>query len=170
MPKRLILFRHAKSSWEHDVEDHERPLAGRGIKAAPSMGAWLAANGLVPDLALVSTARRAQQTWVLAESGFGKPIPRQDTRSIYEASPVRILDEIRHWGKTSRTLVVVGHNPGFEEFAQLLMRDAGGEPGARLREKFPTGAVAVFSFGGSWADLDEHACTLEHFMTPKMIG
>ena len=170
MPKRLILFRHAKSSWEHDVEDHDRPLAGRGIKAAPLMGAWLAASGLVPDLALVSTARRAQQTWALAESGFGKPIPRQDTRSVYEASSVAILDEIRHWGKTSRTLIVVGHNPGLEELAQLLMKDVGGEPGARLREKLPTGAVAVLSFEGSWADLAKHSCALEHFMTPDMLG
>ena len=170
MLKRLILFRHAKSSWEHDVEDHERPLADRGIKAAPTMGAWLAANGFVPDLALVSTARRAQQTWALAEPELGQPIRRRDTRSIYEASPMRILDETRQSGKTARMLIVVGHNPGLEELARLLTKDVGGERGARLREKFPTGAVAVLSFGESWADLAEHSCMLEHFMTPGMLG
>jgi len=170
MPKRLILFRHAKSSWEHDVEDHERPLSGRGIKAAPLMGAWLAANDLVPDFALVSTARRAQQTWALAEAGFGQPIPRQDTRLIYEASPITILAEVRHSGKTARTLIVVGHNPGLEELAQLLMKDDGGEAGAQLREKFTTAAVAVLSFKGNWTDLGQHSCSLAHFMAPKMLG
>jgi len=170
MLKRLILFRHAKSSWDHDVEDHERPLADRGIKAAPRMGAWLAGNGLVPDLALVSTARRAQQTWALAEPELGQTIPRQDTRSIHEASHSTVLEEIRRSGKTARTLITVGHNPGLEELAQFLMKDDGGEAGARLREKFPTAAVAVLSFGESWADLDEHSCTLEHFMTPKLLS
>ncbi|WP_258158830.1 histidine phosphatase family protein [Rhizobium sp. TH2] len=170
MPKRLILFRHAKSSWEHDVDDHDRPLAGRGIKTAPVMGTWLAANGLVPDLALVSTARRAQQTWALAGPEFGKPVKKQDSDAIYEATAENILAVIKSVKKAVGTLIVVGHNPGFEQLAMLLMKDEGGEAGARLREKFPTAAVAVLSFGGSWDDLGPHSCALEHFVTPKMLG
>ncbi|CAN7669144.1 SixA phosphatase family protein [Rhizobium sp. LjRoot254] len=170
MPKQLILFRHAKSSWEHDVDDHDRPLASRGIKTAPVMGAWLAANGLVPDLALVSTARRAQQTWALAEPEFGKPVKKQDSDAIYEATAENILAVIRLVKKAVGTLIVVGHNPGFEQLAMLLMKDEGGEADVRLREKFPTAAVAVLSFGGSWDDLGPHSCALEHFVTPKMLG
>lgn len=170
MPKRLILFRHAKSSWEHDVEDHERPLSGRGIKTAPVMGAWLAANGLVPDLALVSTARRAQLSWALAEPGLGKPVRRQDSHAIYEAAADDILTVVKSVKQAVGTLIVVGHNPGFEQLAMLLMKDEGGEAGARLRQKFPTAAVAVLSFRGSWADIGPHSCTLEHFVTPKMLA
>lgn len=170
MTKRLILFRHAKSSWDHDVEDHERPLSGRGIKAAPVMGAWLAANSLVPDLALVSAARRAQLTWALAEAALGKPVKKQDSDAIYEAAPDNILAAIKSVKKAVGTLIVVGHNPGFEQLATLLMKDDGGEAGAQLREKFPTAAIAVLSFGGSWADLGPHSCILEHFVTPKMLG
>jgi phosphohistidine phosphatase len=169
MLKRLILFRHAKSSWEHDVEDHERPLSDRGIKAAPRTGAWLATNGFVPDLALVSTARRAQQTWALASSGFGKPVKKQDSDAIYEATAENILPLIKSVKKVVGTLIVVGHNPGLEQLAILLMKDDGGEAGARLSQKFPTAAVAVLSFGGNWADLGPHSCVLEHFVTPKML-
>jgi phosphohistidine phosphatase len=170
MSKRLILFRHAKSSWGHDVEDHDRPLSARGIKAAPVMGAWLAANGLVPDLALVSMARRAQLTWALAEPGLGKPVKKQDSDVIYEAAADDILAVVKSVNKAVGTLIVVGHNPGFEQLATLLMQDDGGAAGARLREKFPTAAVAVLSFGGNWADIGPHSCKLEHFVTPKMLG
>jgi phosphohistidine phosphatase len=170
MPKRLILFRHAKSSWEHDVEDDERPLADRGIRAAPAMGAWLDANGHLPDLALVSTARRAQQTWALAASALGRAVAEQDSDAIYEASPETILGVIRSTDQAVATLITVGHNPGFEQLATLLMKDDGGEAGARLRQKFPTAAIAVLSFDGSWAELGPHSCTLEHFVTPKMLG
>lgn len=169
MPKRLILLRHAKSSWAHDVEDHERPLSGRGVKAAPLMGAWLARNGLVPDLALVSTARRAQQTWALAAPELGKPVKSLDSGAIYEAEAETILAAIRAVKRSVETLIVVGHNPGLEELARLLMKDDGGEAGSHLREKFPTAAVAVLSCAGAWTDLGSHSCALEHFMTPKML-
>ena len=65
MTKTLILFRHAKSSWPDNVEDHERSLADRGRKAAPVMAKWLAGKGLKPTVALVSTAKRTQETWAL---------------------------------------------------------------------------------------------------------
>ena len=71
--KRLILFRHATSDWPEGVDDHDRPLSDRGKKAAPVMGVYLEKNKLLPDLVLVSTARRAQETWMRASRAIKVP-------------------------------------------------------------------------------------------------
>lgn len=171
MAKRLILFRHAKSFWTENVDDHDRPLAERGRKAAPMMGRWLSREDLVPDLALVSTARRAQETWALAAPELGEPVEKRDASAIYEASATVILDAIRQAPDHASTLVVVGHNPGFEDLARLLMADEGAEAGARLREKFPTAAIAVLECPvGHWSELEPGTCRLERFVTPKSLG
>lgn len=170
MPKRLILFRHAKSSWKDDVDDHDRRLAGRGEKAAPAMGKWLAKAGLHPDLALVSTARRAQETWALAAAELGRPVVKRNTRAIYEAPAASILDEIRRAPDKAKTLLVVGHNPGFEDLAKMLMADSGGEAGAKLGEKFPTAAIAVLDCPiNTWSELQPATCRLDRFVTPKSV-
>ena len=62
--RRLILMRHAKSSWaDPGQRDFDRPLNARGVRSAPLLGAWLRERGHVPDAALVSTARRTRETW-----------------------------------------------------------------------------------------------------------
>lgn len=169
MTKRLILLRHAKSSWPDNVGDHERPLAERGRKAAPVMAQWLMANGLRPDLALVSTARRTQETWALAAPVLGKATKR-DAASIYEASVDRLAALIRGIEPSVGTLLVIGHNPGMEDLAGYLMQGDGGEAGSRLRQKFPTAAVAVLSLPvEDWTEVGPHGGTLEHFVTPKTL-
>ncbi len=76
--RRLILFRHAKSAWPQGVPDNERPLAERGRLAAPLMGAYIARHGLIPDLALVSPARRTEQTWHFATADW----PQRATHGV----------------------------------------------------------------------------------------
>ena len=62
--KTLFLMRHAKSSWDDlFCPDHDRPLSNRGDKAAAGMGEWLGENGPMPDMVLLSSAQRVQQTW-----------------------------------------------------------------------------------------------------------
>jgi len=169
--KRLILFRHAKSEWPEGVNDHERPLADRGRKAAPVIGVYLEKNKLVPDLAVVSTARRAQDTWARAAKAIKATVPVINSRDIYEAKPALLLDVIRHVDPDIRTLMIVGHNPGLEVLARQLMRDLGGETGERLREKFPTAAIAVLSFEiADWRDLVLEAGSLDRFVTPKSLA
>ena len=63
--RRLMLLRHAKSNRPEGVADRERPLATRGREAAPVMGRCLADELLLPDLVLISPARRTQETWQL---------------------------------------------------------------------------------------------------------
>ena len=169
MSKTLILFRHAKSAWPDGLEGHERPLADRGRKAAPVMAKWLAGTGFKPTVALVSTARRTQETWSLAAPELGK-IVKRDSAEIYEAPVGRILDAIHGVEPSVETLLIVGHNPDMEDLARLLMKDDGGKPGARLREKFPTAGIAVLSLPvEDWTIVTPRIATLEHFVTPKSL-
>ena len=169
MTKTLILFRHAKSSWTDNVEDHERPLAGRGRKAAPTMAKWLAGKGLKPSVALVSTAKRTQETWALAAPELGK-VTRRDVGEIYEAPAARILDAIHGVEPSVETLIVVGHNPGMEDLARMLTKGDGGKAGARMRQKFPTAAIAVLDIPvDDWTEVAPHIAKLEDFVTPKSV-
>jgi phosphohistidine phosphatase len=169
MTKTLILFRHAKSSWDNNVEDHERPLAERGRKAAPVMAKWLAASGSKPTVALVSTARRTQETWALVVPELGK-ITKRDVSEIYEAPAVRLLDAIHAVEPSVESLIIVGHNPGMEDLARLLMKGDGAEAGARMRKKFPTAAIAVLSLPiDDWTEVKSHIADLTEFVTPKSL-
>ena len=92
--RRLILFRHAKSAYPDGVGDHDRPLDARGRADAPRMGAYLAAEALLPDLVLVSSARRTQETFALAGAAIG-PVETREEPRIYEAAAERLLGVVR---------------------------------------------------------------------------
>ncbi|AUX78170.1 SixA phosphatase family protein [Sinorhizobium fredii] len=166
--RRLMLLRHAKSAWPEGVADHRRPLAGRGRKAAPVIGAYMAEQGLVPDLALVSTARRAQETWELVAEALPASVDSRDAVGIYEVAAKAILGVIRGVEPSVRSLLLVGHNPGMEELALLLAGE--GEALPRLREKFPTAALAVIDFdAGQWSEIEPSSGRLVRFVTPRML-
>jgi phosphohistidine phosphatase len=168
---RLMLLRHAKSAWPESVEDHERPLSGRGRQAASLMGRFMADRGLLPDMAFVSTARRAQETWQLLSPAFPELVRRRDERRIYESSAEAILKVIKSTPPSVGVLLVVGHNPGLQNLALLL---AGPEPSAavgQLRKKYPTAGLAVIDLDGhNWKKLAEGGGRLVRFETPKSIG
>lgn len=169
--RRLILYRHAKSAWRDGVEDHDRPLAERGRRDAPRMGRHLREEGLVPGLALVSSALRTQETWELTRPALGHDVPAKIRPEIYEARPDALLDTIRQTPAEVMTLLVIGHNPGLEQLARLVMADDGGEAGRRLRAKFPTAAVAVLDFEAEdWWKLGPKRAALARFVTPKSLG
>jgi phosphohistidine phosphatase len=164
----LVLMRHAKSAWP-DVPDHERPLARRGRRDAPAMGHWLRTAGYQPDMVLCSTARRARQTWKLARPAVGADPPAVSDRLLYQASAKQILDLIRHTSPAVSTLLIVGHDPGIPELALALA--AAAPPGVhdRMRAKFPTGAVAVFTCQGTWDQLGPELTRLACFVTPREL-
>ena len=135
------------------------------------MGAWLAGRGFRPDLVLCSTARRARATWELAKAAFSPSPKTKFDADIYHASPDALLQAVKGAPADVQTLMIVGHNPGLEDLAKLLMKDLGGEAGDRLREKFPTGAVAVLSFDiADWKDIAPATGSLDRFVTPKSLG
>ncbi|MBB2687556.1 UNVERIFIED_ORG: phosphohistidine phosphatase [Rhizobium etli] len=172
MPKhRLILLRHAKSAWPNGVADRERPLAGRGRKAAPVIGTYMAREKLIPDLALVSPARRAQETWKLIRQALSKKVSDRESADIYEVSAERILDVIRAVEPDIRTLLIVGHNPGMENAASLIVADGDAAAVGRMREKFPTAGLAVIDLDlGGWDEIAAGTGYLERFVTPRSLG
>ena len=180
----LVLFRHAKSAWP-DVPDHDRPLARRGIRAAPVMGRWLREAGLVPGQVLCSTARRARETWQFAQAGLAASPPVTFDVRIYAAAPAALLALIREAPPATGTLLLIGHNPAIEDLARLLAAASGAAgPGTagprtggshhsdldRMRSKFPTAAIAVLQFSGTWPGPGPGRARLTAFVTPRDLG
>jgi phosphohistidine phosphatase len=172
--RKLVLLRHAKSAWP-DVPDHDRPLAGRGRRDAPVMGRWLRTNGYVPDQVLCSTARRARETWQLAQEGLGATPPVSFESRVYQASAEQLLDLARRVPSAVTTLLIVGHDPAMHELALMLAGTASPEGGGgaaaddldRLRAKFPTAAVAVLELTGNWDQLGPGMAHLAAFVVPR---
>jgi phosphohistidine phosphatase len=168
--RRLMLLRHAKSAWPDDVADHERPLAGRGRRDAPAAGRWLRASGNVPDLVLCSTARRARETWELAQEGLRASPATAYEQRVYRASSADLLTLARQAAHETTSLLIVGHDPAIQALTLELAagQPAGGEASAldRVRAKFPTAAIAVLAFDGAWPDLGPGQARLEDFVRP----
>jgi phosphohistidine phosphatase len=168
--RRLMLLRHAKSKWPDGVADHERPLAKRGRKACPLMGRYMADEALVPDLAVVSTARRARETWRLVRPAFDRDIVQHDEPRIYEASAGAIRDVIGETEPGVRALLLVGHNPGLHDLALQLIGKARRSDLSRLRLKYPTAGLAVIDFRiGQWSEASDGLGRLERFQTPISV-
>jgi phosphohistidine phosphatase len=179
--RKLVLLRHAKSAWP-DVPDHERPLAGRGRRDAPTMGRWLRAEGHVPDHVLCSTARRARETWLLVQPELLAAPPVSFEDRVYEASAASLLELAQQVPPAVKTLLIVGHDPGVPGLALTLAGSAvpaaGGAgdgtvpPAAivRMRVKFPTAAIAVLELTGPWARLGPGAAWLADFVTPHDVS
>jgi phosphohistidine phosphatase len=137
----LILLRHSKSDWAGDEADIDRPLAHRGRRQAPEAGHWLATHVDRIDLAVVSTARRARETWDLVSAELGERPETRHDEDPYAASGSELLHIVRSLGEELATVVLVGHNPGLEDLAETLIGDW---------IPLPTSALAVIELDGPW--------------------
>lgn len=189
-PRRLLVMRHAKSAWPEGVADHDRPLGPRGLRDALAAGRFLAEHGGPPDLVLCSPARRARRTWELAASELDSPVPTpavHDPR-LYGADDAELLDVLHGVPDEVATLLLVGHNPGLEDLVLLLAAGTDAEDGAggavgadaagrtvssgedaldRVRTKFPTSAIAVLTWRGTWAGLRPGEAHLADLVIPR---
>jgi phosphohistidine phosphatase len=167
---RLALLRHAKSSWDDpDLDDFDRPLNERGRKSAPMMGQMLASLNFKPDAILCSPAKRTRETLDGIQPFLKSRANGADfDRGLYLASAGDILSCIQKSAAAAATVLVIGHNPGMHILSARLA--ASGDPGAiaRLSDKFPTAALAVYSFPqATWAEMTPETGHLEAFITPK---
>ncbi len=162
--KRLILTRHAKSSWDDPaMPDHGRPLNERGKAAAAELGTWLASRGYVPGEVLCSDALRTNMTWIgLAPALPGSQV-LQLKPALYHAGPDVMLAVLRH--ATADCVMMIGHNPGIAEFAARLVARA---PLDEDFNRYPTGATLVCDFlADSWADVSFGQGVTVDFVVPK---
>lgn len=144
--KRLILLRHAKTeAWYDGVDDHSRALLMRGIADVQLVGARLLTDAWRADRALVSTARRARETWVaIAPHMQGTELVLVD--DLYLAGPQEI-EEVLVDRAGEGTVMVIGHNPGLHDLACQIVRQGGAlnsELAARVFDRFPTSCAALF--------------------------
>lgn len=156
--RRLVLLRHAKAGWPEGVADTDRPLAQRGKHEAPLAGTWLAEHVPPIDIAVCSTALRAQQTWSLVSPELANPPLFQPDDRLYAASAEQLLAVTQMLPDEARTALLVAHNPGLEELVMLLT----GSP-----HELKTSAVAVLGCPENWAALTSRSARLINSATPR---
>lgn len=162
--KTLVLMRHAKAEEGHGKADHDRELADRGRRDARAAGAWLHAEGLVPDLVICSTAQRTRQTWEEACRGGAQTEFVEFRRSVYLGGSEQTLETVREDAGEVETVLVVGHNPTMAQLTSLLTDGEGSrEAHEALGRGFVTSGLAVLRYSGEWADLDLGTCELARF-------
>lgn len=164
--RRLVLLRHAKSSWEQKLPDAQRPLSPRGRRNAAAAGHWLAEHVGRPEVVLCSTAVRTRQTWAHAceaEPDVLGPAEVRFEAKIYEAWSDTLLDLARALPPAVATAVLVGHGPGLSDLAERLNRRSGDGPIGKLK----TSAIASFAVVGTWDDLGPGTAVLTAHAVPR---
>jgi phosphohistidine phosphatase len=161
--KTLFVMRHAKSDWGVAFgDDHERPLARRGVKAARRMGRFLADAGAAPQLVVSSTAVRALTTAELAAEAGDWGCPIVTTRKLYASDVESVLERVGETRTGVERLLIAGHEPTWSTLVTWLIG------GGRVR--MPTAAVACLDLPhGEWTDLAPGTCELRWLMTPRML-
>lgn len=161
--KELLLLRHGKSDWNAEYgKDHERPLAPRGRAAAKLIGRFLKKANSVPDLVVTSSALRACSTAKLAAEAGGWSSRLVVTDDLYATSSGAVLKLISRQAKEVERLMLVGHNPTWEESTRLLVG------GGMFR--FPTAAICCIRFPIlTWRDASPGSGILHWLVTPKLL-
>ena len=171
--KTILLLRHAKSAWNTPHQnDHDRPLNDRGERAARTMADHLAAKAPRPDRILCSTAARTRQTLAPLVKALGSPTPPISLeKELYLASESELLERLQTLPEEVGTALLVGHNEGIGDLAVALAGYGPREALERLREKYPTGALATLRLPhGPWSDLAPGICELLAFVRPRDLA
>lgn len=133
--KTLFLLRHAKSSWKDTLlDDHDRPLNGRGRDEAPLVGEYMRQRGFTPAFAVVSTARRAVQTAAEIFSAIRYSGLVRYERDLYLAEIAALFSVITKTPRQYPSLMIVAHNPGLEQLIEMLTGQATPMPTSSLAQ------------------------------------
>jgi phosphohistidine phosphatase len=164
------LLRHAKSSWkELGLDDHERPLSKRGRAAANAIAKHMRRAAMAPDIVLCSTAVRAKETLEPVAKKL-KPAKVIFEAGIYEVAERELWKYVWALPKQAATVLMIGHNPGLHNFALALADADSVDHLPPPQGKFPSGALATFSFDGQWKDLRPHGAHLVSFVRPRELS
>ncbi len=168
MARELLILRHAKSDWDRpNLADFARPLAKRGRRDAPRVGAWLYREGLVPDIIISSPAERARATTlhICKRLDYKKKNVVWDA-AVYEGSLNALLDVLARC-PAAATVLLVGHNPGLEELIRYLADGDVDEPADG--KLLPTAATARLEMPDNWQQLDAGCAVLLSVTRPKNL-
>ena len=158
--KTLYLLRHAKSSWKDDtLDDFERPLKKKGLGDAQLVGKVIRQREIGLDLVISSSAERARQTTQLVLMSADKQVELKFDERLYEAGMRRLLTLVSRLDNQANSVMLVGHNPGFEELLKTLTGEA---------HTMPTAALAGIEFDvDDWSQVKARTGRLTLFLTPK---
>lgn len=159
--KKIILIRHAKSAWDDPwLNDHDRPLAERGEKAAPLMGQKLVKKSIYPDIILSSTALRAKQTALLISKEIGYPINKIEfIEQLFHSSYATMMKYLHMQKDHDNIVFLVAHNPGMTDLVNYL-----GYP----LDNLPTAGIVGFkSEIDSWRSLKPENTSFWFYDYPK---
>ncbi|MEM9371746.1 MAG: histidine phosphatase family protein [Pseudomonadota bacterium] len=169
--KKVILLRHAKSSWaDPNLEDHDRPLNSRGKAAAPIIAKWLAHSHHLPDFILCSSSKRTRQTVKrMRDTLPDLPNPKIEP-DLYHAPPETMRQHLAKLPESYQSAMLVGHQPGLGAFARKLSNHNVRRRCARAFEHFPTAAAAVLELDlKTWANIEEHTGEFIDFGIPREL-
>ena len=161
--KTLLLMRHAKSSWGNPaLSDHDRPLNKRGEGACRLIGSFLSEQGIFPDQIISSTATRAKDTVAGLLETLSAEGDVTYTRELYHADVDTLLEQLQTLPDEIEIVMLVGHNPGMDDFLDVICDE---------QEHMPTAAIAEIEFDIShWQELTDHTpAELKHLWKPKEI-
>lgn len=175
--KTIFILRHAKAGRDDiAVSDHARSLTKRGREAASLMATHMGRSGIAPDFVLCSDAMRTRETLERIQPGLGRPARTEIRADLYLADAHFLFNTLRDLDDGAQSALIVGHNPGLEDLALMMSgsaerNSAPAQALARLREKFPTCALAIVDYGvKSWADLRPGKGQLRAFVLPEDLG
>ncbi len=160
MVSRLILMRHAKSSWKyHDLSDHERPLNKRGRKASVKIAKELIRLEWMPDRLYSSDSERTRETWSRMSNHI-KGVEVEYNRKLYHSGTKKILKNIPDEPECE-TIMILGHNPGCADFLSYLCGEW---------HRMPTAATALLTIKNpneSWKN--ESNWILSELLLPREL-
>jgi phosphohistidine phosphatase len=116
---------------------------------------------------LCSAALRARLTLEIIAPALGDGVLALVEDRLYGAGAVDLLSRLREVPDDVDALLVVGHNPGLQELAIDLAAASDAGAFRRLKEKFPTGALATFTTPGCWNELGAGTARLESLIVPR---
>jgi len=159
--KKIILIRHAKSAWDDlSLSDHDRPLADRGLHDAPIMAKRLKKRRIYPEIILSSTAKRAKETAKIIAKELEFPVSEVILEgNLYHASPNKILKYIHQQNDSKETMIVVGHNPGFNDLIEYL--------GGKLDNLPTSGQFGFLMKADSWSKFGPNTAEVWFVDYPK---
>lgn len=163
---RLILIRHAKSSWDHPMlDDHNRPLASRGRKSTAAIGQWLRDHGHCPRAVLCSTAERTRMTW----EGLAEFLPEvsevEFCPDLYGASGPMMFARLAT--AKEAPVAMIGHNPGIGDLAAMIVREPSPH---RAFRRYPTAATLVCDFPvHNWQAIRPATASVVDFVVPREL-
>ena len=176
--KQLFVLRHAKSSWDDPMlDDHDRPLAPRGLQAVKLVGEHIRESGMQPDQVLCSSSRRTRETMDAVAPG-GETLIERD---LYDATCADVIERLRRVPSGTGSVMIIGHNPTAQmlvlrltgangaEYANGTKEPVGGDL-AEVQRKFPTGALATLTFDCEWDELGPGCAELVAYVRPKSLG